>query len=389
MRNSLTTLCLFTLAIMFTPTPGWADRSLMGPASSNSSPSASGSTSGFSLGSSGMNLENAINLDSSCLDFRVYGWCPYTDKVLISHYYPVALIELIRSPGDNAFGGDVANKAMASRTTKRVQNGFEVRIWDIGPLVDQMGQCMLCTSAEAQIGKLLNGLSTDIFSDLGGQLTEMGLELDKMAEANGQACGPTPQQVKQQIDKFNRASKIDLFYTTELDVINWRTGCRDLSKEGFSSNMKCLYNDVTGDLNGAFDLDIGLFDDDGKECVGAWGSVIPRQYRAVNTEVVSAAFTGWRGLHVSNFDLKNFKYAFSMNTKLQHAHPVVSKCFKPGRSAIFVEKDTFSSPNGNYAFIYWVPTACCRGFSAIAACQALLQAKEQAENASDAAGVGP
>jgi hypothetical protein len=84
-------------------------------------------------------LATLIVIDPVTLSYMIYGPCCHfcPDKLIVSHYQPVALCEVIKGGGDSAlgpFGG-----LLSVGTDNNDYTSFHVRIWQLPGVGDRYG----------------------------------------------------------------------------------------------------------------------------------------------------------------------------------------------------------------------------------------------------------
>lgn len=295
-------------------------------------------------------LAGMIAPTAQCLEYVVggpcCGWCP--SRLIVTHYLPVLFLEVYSGFGDSVFG-QTGNVTTGTRVSDHRNQTYEVRVWEIPDAVIDaaMGgqSCMLCSSQQARMaGQLTSALSQTEGSPSGGlcgsDKATMGLlgSFNKALDGLDMDCAPR------------------LLYDTALDVLNWRTGCRDLGLN-LSSAVACD-SAVSGTASKLGISGLGKMD----TCVGKWGSLYPRQLRSVQmADILAAAMSAYRALHISSFTLGTNPYDGSQNGKLQFVYPDASLCFHPGEpSAREIESQVQISDNGMYGFLWWVRVSCCK-----------------------------
>lgn len=303
--------------------------------------------------------------DPTCLQYMILGYCycgPYPCGYLVRHWLPVAFVETVKGIGDTLVS-PTTTPLTGTRVKENEAQGFEVRIWEIPEILKRLVMpeaCMLCSDGYAKA----NNAGSKTMS-----------QLKKFTEQANVACGgPTTEAVQALIKKaVEKATDgmLKLVYDSELDPVNWRTGCRDLpiSHALAFIPVACATGSVLDTINQIGGINLTNPIPGADFCVGKWGSVLPRQYRAQGlTEFVGSGMAAYRALHIAAYTLNTFDYEVSTAGKLQPVFPHPSKCFFPGDSPFTVDLGRLTSPNGNYGYIYWVPVTCCISFLQMATC---------------------
>ena len=302
-------------------------------------------------------------LSASCLDFKVVGTCRYNTALVVQHWLPVAFIEVVRGHGDSVFSPKVTkNIAFASRLTGDY-SGYEVRVWEITDLMRttafQAGSCAFCSTTQLKFRAKFES-----------QFFRSGAEPSK-------SCGDTA------IGKAIRTTKSQtslmrspLLYTTEMDVLSWRTGCRDKKtayRSAFSCSSLAKGTEGVGDFLGLDQSNIFSSDATKEACIGSWGPVFPRQFLTMNSDVTGAAHAAYRAVHIASRTFGTASFPMR-GAKMQLAYPNKSPCFKLGADAKELESKISASKNGVYGFVWWVRLACCKGIEEFASCSTASEA---------------
>lgn len=305
--------------------------------------------------------------DLTCLQYVILGYCycgipPIPCGYMVRHWLPVAFVETVKGIGDTLVS-PATTPLTGTRVRKNQSQGFEVRIWEIPEILKRLvmpESCMLCSEADA---KVENAASKTM------------AQLKAITEKANIACGgPTAEAlqslIKQAVEKAT-GGLLKLVYDSEMDPVNWRTGCRDLPISNALAFMPvaCATGSVLDTIKQISGIDLANPIPGADFCVGTWGSVIPRQYRAQGlTEFVGSGMAAYRALHIAAYTLNTFDFEVSTAGKLQPVFPHPSKCIFPGDSPLTVDWMRKTSPNGNYGYIYWVPVSCCITFPQMATC---------------------
>lgn len=319
-----------------------------------------------------------INPDYSCTKYKISGVCKKNGVIVgykVKMSVPVAFIETLPGPGETLlfvpnFGtllGMTVGKAFSVGQSNKsgMDNSFEAKVWslpDSAMLLSRiMPKCLVCMPSDSY--------------DL----------LPALPAPPSSGCDAIDVVSSKLYELTRKMPSIPLMpslgYSTEVDTLNWRTGCRDITLTNVlqSNNFTCSAAAVSGQvdkivskLGGSNPLS-RFFGND--TCLGAWGPLFPRQMRDIgNVATVGSAKTAYRALSVAKTQFGGVKFPVGLEGKFQQAYPTVSACFGPGDSPLptapFTLKPVVTSPDGAYGWIYWRPVSCCVSLSTLAKCAA-------------------
>lgn len=302
--------------------------------------------------------------DPTCLQYVILGYCycgipPIPCGYRVRHWLPVGFVETVKGVGDTLVSPSTT-PLTGTRVRDNEAQGFEARVYEIPELLRRFvmpESCMLC-----------EGVSTKASSSAMNQLKGI------TEKANVSCGGPTTEALQSLISKIIEGitdGTLKLTYDSEMDPVNWRTGCRDLPISHALGYLpvSCAVGGVLNTVSQIAGVNLANPLPGADFCVGTWGSVFPRQYRAQGlTEFVGSGMAAYRAMHIAAYTLNTFDYDVSVVGKLQPVYPTISKCFFPGDSPLTVDWGRVASPNGNYGYIYWVPVSCCISFAQLATC---------------------
>ncbi len=265
--------------------------------------------------------------------------------IRVRRYVPVAIVETVRSPGDSlvaaipflpstlpgALAAATGLDTTGSSSLSTTDNTAEVHVWTLASLPIPGLSCLACGPSSALVPAAPPASAGSAGPRCGGALTATEQALATAAGALATLGMPR------------------LVYASELDVMNWRTGCRD-----GASTIAAL---ATGSM----------------PTIGAWGALLPRQMRDIGPPPrLYSALTGVRAMSLARDQLGTFPFPVDTQGKLQQAYPVVSACFPVGGlplpTAPASAMPTVASPDGRIAWVYWRPVVCCIGASSEAQC---------------------
>jgi hypothetical protein len=285
-----------------------------------------------------LQLAGRINPSPACTRTQVLGlcWCGGTPcGYRLRMYVPVAFMETVRAPGDSLLGLPLASAGAAdaagtqSSSHSALDNTAEAHAWllsDAAWLLAAQPPCFSCKPSDARSETPPRSAAADVVCGPGSAVVE--------ALASNPLSGLAP-------------TLGALAYASEADVLNWRTGCRDLA-------------------------DIGAWAQAPSELRG-WGPLRPRQMRDLGTPpVVYSAKTTYRALSIAREQLATFPFPVDLAARMQQAYPAVSTCFDVGEQplpqASFSDRPVHTSADGRYGWFYWRPVTCCISLESLAMC---------------------
>lgn len=285
-------------------------------------------------------IASLLSIDPATLEYKVFSTCCYwcTDEYIVSHYQPVAIIEVIKGGGDDAISGQETGSLFSTGVDNNDYSTFEARIWEIPEWAIAVAMayqdCKLCGIDAARSGNTTLSSTTS-------------------------ACAQTDQLVSKAVSEFNEQMPDcmpKLLYSTEFDP-SWRTGCRDWAHASLSNPVTC--NDVTGNIS-FFGMEI---------CIGAkWGPLYPRQMATPNDSApIAAGIAAYRAIHISAFADDSFPFNGALSVgKLQQTSPAVTVGFTAGSMALDTAMRQGSvDTTHTYTFVWWVPVSCCKTYDEI------------------------
>lgn len=322
---------------------------------------------------SSFNLMTSINW-KSCAKPMIVGLCgaPIPYGYIVSEWLPTNFDGTVKTPGYFMMPGVGSMIAglfgkVLGHTEQVSQNGtdntFVVHIWGLTNQILALSSgtmsCFGCSLSATQ------GLSYN--AGIGGNEKPSSGKCGGSSVAEGKAIG--------QIAKL--AALVPYMpipeYFSELDSLNWRTGCRDFSimKILKSNAFTCSAESGTKGIGGLSKKIQGIIGKDA--CIGDWGPLYPRQMRDIGpSNVIASATEAYRGMSEAATVFGTMTAPLSLSGKMQEAYPKVSKCFHPGASIKKVTSETKGSKDGNYGWIYWVHTSCCVPFTKYEQCVARM-----------------
>ena len=321
----------------------------------------------------GFSLEGAINW-KSCAKPAIVGLCGPIIPIgyVVSEWLPTTYTGTVKAPGEfnlpgvgsiavGVFGQVLGHVSQVS--SNGTDNTFVVHVWG---LTNQ-----------------ILALSSGTLSCFGCQLHSIqGLAYNASAggneSINAPTCGDTKVAESAGIHALDAAFRVIPMmpipeYFSELDTLNWRTGCRDLSitKMLRSNAFTCGAENATKGVGGLSKKIQGIVGKDA--CIGTWGPLYTRQMRDIGpTTTIASAVEAYRGMSEAATVFHTMSAPLNLQGKMQEAYPHVSGCFKVGESIKKVTKITKGSRSGNYGWIYWVHTTCCVPFTQYERCIARM-----------------
>jgi hypothetical protein len=284
--------------------------------------------------------------DAACAEEHVIGQC-YCGSLpcglRIERYVPVAFVETTRAPGDSLFDflqlPAAAPASTASSSLSSTDNTAEVHVWSLPDAPIPGLACLSCGAASAAVPA-------------------------PATDAGAPRCGPAALVAGATARAAAAATGFwlpRLSYASELDMLNWRTGCRDLG-------------DLVALAPGP--LPACVRGGGPPACLGKWGLLRPRQMRDIGpTPLLYSAKTAVRAMSIARDQIGSFGFPVDTDGKLQQAYPVVSACFGVGQlplpQAPASPRPVLTSADGRYGWVYWRPATCCVGFASARQCLGL------------------
>jgi hypothetical protein len=265
--------------------------------------------------------------------------------VLVRLRLPLALVEVVRAPGDSIVAGAAPPAiATASSALSASDNTAEARVWSLSPRSLPGGDS--CWSSCVQEPDPDEAPETARRSGAGPASSGCSPALESALDAMGGSGGGSG------------ASAISLAYDSTLDALHWRTGCRDLAR-ALGSGLACLSGAQVGG-----------------GCLGAWGALYPRQMRDIGPDpVLHSAKTAVRAISLAHEPFHRLDFAPGRSGRLEQVAPGASACFRAGdlplpdsSSAMPVRR----ARDGRHAWAWWQPHLCCWDSQKFAACMAAL-----------------
>lgn len=322
-------------------------------------------------GLSPVELAQRINPSPGCTQSHVVGvcYCGYVPcGYWLEMYVPAAFVETVVRAGDTLLAAPdfaaLLNRGAplgapfgaGSSALSTTDNSAESRVWrlnDQTQLLSRLPPCVTCRPSDAQAPALAGSgaASSSAPCDPAGVIA---------AEILGVAS------------RLEIPAMPSLMYASELDLTNWRTGCRDLSlanalrSNGFTCSAAGIAQWLSADT--ALGRLIGA-----DACVGRWGPLYPRQMRDIgNNPVVHSVKTGYRALSIARDQLGVLPIPVDLAGRMQQAYPKVSACFAIGTLPLpeppWSSQPAVASPDGRYGWIYWRPVLCCVRYEKITQC---------------------
>ncbi|MBU2734591.1 hypothetical protein HAQ00_02375 [Acidithiobacillus caldus ATCC 51756] len=318
-------------------------------------------------------LEGAINW-GSCAKPAIVGLCGPIIPIgyVVSEWLPTTYTGTVKAPGEfnlpgvgsiaaGIFGQVLGHVSQVSENG--TDNTFVVHVWG---LTNQI--LALSSGTLSCFGCQLNAIQGLVYNANSG-----GNEPIKTP-----TCGDTSVAETAGIHALDAAFRVIPMmpipeYFSELDMLNWRTGCRDLSitKMLRSNAFTCGAENATRGVDGLSKKIQGIVGKDA--CIGSWGPLYPRQMRDIGpTTTIASAVEAYRGMSEAATVFHTMSAPLNLQGKMQEAYPHVSGCFKVGTSIKKVTKMTKGSHSGNYGWVYWVHTTCCVPFTRYESCIARM-----------------
>jgi len=321
----------------------------------------------------GFSLLGGINW-SSCAKPKIIGLCGpiIPTGYVVSEWLPTTYTGTVKAPGEfdlygvgsvaiGVFGQVLGHVAQVS--SAGTDNTFVVHVWGL------TNQILAASSGTLScFGCQLNAVQGLVYNATSGG--NVGIHVP--------TCGDTKVAESAGIKALDAAFRlIPLMpipeYFSELDTLNWRTGCRDFSitKMLRSNAFTCGAESATKGVAGLSKKIQAIVGKDA--CLGNWGPLYPRQMRDIGpTNTVASAVEAYRGMSEAATVFHTMDAPLNLQGKMQEAYPKEGSCFKVGASIKTVTRKAAASKSGNYGWVYWVHTTCCVPFTRYYSCVAKM-----------------
>lgn len=289
-----------------------------------------------------MSLAQLLSVDPVTLEYKIFSPCCYfcTDYLVVSHYQPVILCEVVKGGGDSAIGGGLPiGGPLSAGVDVNDYTTTHVRLWQIPDWavnVAMAGQgCKMCGVDSAR--------------------SNAGISM-----AQQSACGaPANAVVGQAMQSMNSALPNcypQLLYTTEADP-TWNTGCRDWGMIT-PTGLEC--SAIGSAVSSMFGLE---------RCIGSsWGPLYPRQMATNNdSPVINAGIAAYRALHVARNAIGSLPFDTSLLVgKLQQTTPHLTVGLGAGSLGLDTQMRLGNvAVDHIYTFVWWLPVVCCKEYEEI------------------------
>ncbi|MFL1449318.1 twin-arginine translocation signal domain-containing protein [Pseudomonas tritici] len=287
-----------------------------------------------------LNLATLLTIDPITLEYKVFSSCCYfcQDYLIVSHYQPVILCEVVKGGGDTALGQPMGG-LLSVGVDNNDYTSMHVRLWQIPDWainLAMLGQgCKMCGVDAATSPASPSILSQSLCSAGTDQLVAKATEALNSAMPD---CYPK------------------LLYTTESDP-TWNTGCRDWLM--FTpTDLEC--STIGSAISSMFGFE---------RCIGSqWGPLYPRQMATPrDNPIVAAGIAAYRALHIARNALGTLPFDTSMTVgRLQQTSPMVTIGRNPG--SMLLDLQMLLGPvaiDHIYTFVWWLPVVCCKTYDEI------------------------
>lgn len=287
----------------------------------------------------------AINLsDPATIQWRIIGQCMFTPRV--EHWIPLSWVETSPS-GQHSFIDGVSTSdgktsvlrsaGLESSSSARILN-FTNGLWRSSNIANAYQQ-QVCNVWDVALQAVPEPAPVSTECDSGSNIAAGLNQFDALFRS---AITPW----------------MTLAYDSTKDS-GWTSGCRDKNQveQATAANMRCDTDMLSSDLQPGGPAAVTAA---GKNCIGRWGSLIPRQSREIGlTGPLASVKTAYRAMSTARAHLNRFPYPVDQGGKLQLAAPSASSSFRPGDRPLPASVQT----NGarTYAWIYWRKVTCCVG----------------------------
>ncbi|MCF5382080.1 twin-arginine translocation signal domain-containing protein [Pseudomonas syringae] len=287
-----------------------------------------------------VSIATLLVIDPITLEYKVFGPCCYfcTDYLIVSHYQPVVLCEVIKGGGDTVLGQPIGGPLSAG-VDDNDYTSMHVRLWQIPDWainIAMLGQgCKMCGVDAATSPATPSPTSLSLCSAATDKLIGAATAKANSAMPN---CFPK------------------LLYTTESDIA-WNTGCRDWLQLPVTE-LEC--STIGATISNMFGFE---------RCIGSqWGPLYPRQMAtARDNPIVAAGAAAYRALHIARNALATLPFDTTLSIgRLQQTSPMVTTGFSAGSVLLNTEMLLGPvSPTHIYTFVYWLPVVCCKDYEEI------------------------
>lgn len=289
---------------------------------------------------SSMSLAQLLSVDPVTLEYKVFSPCCYycTDYLVVSHYQPVVLCEVVKGGSDSAISGGISTSPISAGVDKNDYTTTHVRLWQIPDWAVDVAMsyqgCKMC------------GVDAATSS-------AMGL-------GDSSACGAASNQmVSAATSTMNDALPNcfpKLLYTTESDP-SWNTGCRDWGMVT-PTGVEC--SAIGSSIGSMFGME---------RCIGSkWGPLFPRQMATQNDDpAINAGIAAYRALHLARNAVRTLPFDTSLTVgKLQQTTPHTTIGLSAGSPSLdtYVRQGNVATDH-IYTFVWWVPVVCCKTYDEI------------------------
>lgn len=289
----------------------------------------------------GISIAQLLSVDPVTLEYKVFSPCCYfcPDYLVVSHYQPVVLCEVIKGGGDTALGNPIGG-IISAGVDNNDFTAMHVRLWQIPDWaidIAMAGQgCKMCGVGSARSAAIPNPMSSGLCGAGTDQL------IGKATGAINSAlpsCFPT------------------LLYTTESDPA-WNSGCRDWLKASPVGDVEC--SSIGASIANMFGME---------RCIGTnWGPLYPRQMASNrDNPIVAAGIAAYRALHIARNAIGSLPFDTTLSVgKLQQTSPMLTVGFGAGSMMLDTQMLLGPvSPNHIYTFVWWLPVVCCKSYEEI------------------------
>lgn len=285
-------------------------------------------------------IAHLLSVDPVTLEYKIFGPCCYfcPNYVVVSHFQPVILCEVIKGGGDSVIGNPIAGPLSAG-VDNNDYTSMHVRLWQIPDWainIAMAGQgCKMCGVNKAKRPGARALTSTSLCTAATDKL---------IGKATGVLNSVLPTCFPQ------------LLYTTETDPA-WNTGCRDWLMIP-PTELECSI--LGSSISSMFGFE---------RCIGnKWGPLYPRQMASSNDNpVIAAGIAAYRALHIARNAIGSLPFDTSLIVgKLQETSPNLTIGLRAGGLPLdTMVRVGHISLSHIYTFVWWVPVVCCKKFDEI------------------------
>ena len=262
---------------------------------------------------------SALNLSNPAIvQWKIIGSC-YVGQI-IQHWIPVAWVETSPTGASFVDGyGKSTDKASMLRTSGH-ESSMSARVLNVTDSLWKQSQIANSYEKVCDISAANAGSASE---STGGCSSAMNF------------------------GQFSAGGDFEEAYDSTTDP-GWLTGCRDKQKveAAVAANVHCSPDNLNSGLTSS-------------NCLGRWGSIIPRQAREIGLiGAAASAKTAFRSMSTARHHFSRISYAVDAFGQMQQALPSMSPGFFPG--TLPLPGNVTLPADRRIAWIYWRLVMCCK-----------------------------